>query len=76
MIEVEHRPTLELNHWPLGDFNEILDLKKFQYSFGDLWLKYLLCNRAELNFTGPYWISSGNGLVPSDNKPLPYPIAM
>ena len=29
MIEVEHRPNLELNHWPLGDFNEILDKKNF-----------------------------------------------
>ena len=39
---------------------------------------YLLWNCPQMNNNGPYWCyvnsGSGNGLVPSDNKPLPEPI--
>ena len=64
-----------LTHWPLGDLNEIWN---FQANFNDWWLRYLLQNCPQMNVTGPYWwqviIGSGNGLVPTGNKPLPEPM--
>ena len=46
--------------------------------FNDWWLRHLLWNCPNLNVTGLYWWSvnfgSGNGLVPSGNKPLPEPM--
>ena len=66
-----------LTHWPLGDLRQIYR-SNFQANFGDWWLKYLLWNCPHMDATGPYWwwvnIGSGNGLVPSGNKPLPEPM--
>ena len=46
--------------------------------FSDWWLRYLLWSCPNMNVTGLYWwsvnIGSGNGLVPSGNKPLPEPM--
>ena len=50
----------------------------FQANFSEWWLRYLLRNCPQMNATKPYWwsvnIGSGNGLVPSGNKPLPEPM--
>ena len=50
-------------------------ISKFETHFNDKYLKYFLWNCYEMNATTPYWslvnIGSGNGLVPSGNKPLP-----
>ena len=47
----------------------------FQANFSEWWLRYLLRNCPQMNATRPYWwrvnTGSGNGLVPSGNKPLP-----
>ena len=68
----------KLTHWPLGNLNEILDIK-FQTDFSDWWLRHLLWNCLNMNVTGLHWwsvnIGSGNGLVPSVNKPLPEPMS-
>ena len=49
----------------------------FQTDFSDWWLRHLLWNCSDRNVTGLHWwsvnIGSGNGLVPSGNKPLPEP---
>ena len=41
-------------------------------------MRHLLWNCPDMNVTGPHWwsvnIGSGNGLVPSHNKPLPEPM--
>ena len=64
-----------LTHWPLGDFNDILDEYNFHVNFSHWWLMYLLWNCRRVIVTGPHWwyvdIGSGNGLVLSGNKPLP-----
>ena len=73
---------LLLTHWSLGDLNEILDIKlhicNFQTDFSYRWLRHLLWNCPHMNVNGLHWwlvnISSGNGLVPSSNKPLPEPM--
>ena len=53
-------------------------ISKFQTHFNDKYLKYFLWNWYQVNVTVPYWllvnIGSGNGLVPSGNKPLPEPV--
>ena len=45
------------------------------HHFSDWWLRHILWNCPNMNVTGLHWwsvnIASGNGLVPSDNKPLP-----
>ena len=50
----------------------------FQTAFSDWWLRHLLWNCPNMNVTGLCWwsvnIGSGNGLVPSGNKPLPEPM--
>ena len=50
----------------------------FQTDFSDWWLRHLLWNCPNMNVTGLHWwsvsIGSGNGLVPSGNKPLPEPM--
>ena len=65
-----------LTYWPLGDLKEILN--NFHANFSDQWLRYLMWNCPLMNFTGLHWwsvnIGSGNGLVPSGNKPLPGPM--
>ena len=44
----------------------------------DGWLRHLLWNCPNMNVTGLHWwsvnIGSGDGLVPSGNKPLPEPM--
>ena len=44
----------------------------------DLWLGHLSWNCTDMNVIGLHWwsvnIGSGNGSVPSDNKPLPGPM--
>ena len=46
--------------------------------FSDWWLSNLLWNCPNMNVIGLDWwsvnIGSGNGLVPSGNKPLPEPM--
>ena len=48
----------------------------FQYNFSDWWLWYRLWNSQQmsLDVTDEVNISSGIGLVPSGNKPLPEPM--
>ena len=50
----------------------------FQIDFSDWWLRHLLWNCPNMNVIGLHWwsvnIGSGNGLVPSGNKPLPEPM--
>ena len=50
----------------------------FQTDFNDWWLRHHLWNCTNMNVTGLHWpsfnIGSGNGLVPSGNKPLPEPM--
>ena len=47
-------------------------------NFSGWWLRHLLWNCPNINVTGLHWspgnIGSGNGLVPSGNKPLPEPM--
>ena len=51
------------------------EISNFQANSNALWLWYLCWNSPPMTFTGPYlwWINigSGNGVVPSGNKPLP-----
>ena len=53
-------------------------ISKFQTRFIDKYLKYFLWNCYQVNATTPHWslvnIGSGNGLVPSGNKPLHEPM--
>ena len=69
---------LTLTHWPLGNLNEIFRHVIFKQDFSDWWLRHLLWNCLNMNVTGLHWWSvnfgSGNGLVPSGNKPLPEPM--
>ena len=67
------------SHWPPGDWNDILDKWGFSNIF--YWLMDLSLVKlpsAECHWSGPYWlyvyVSSGNGLVPSNNKSLPEPM--
>ena len=50
----------------------------FQMDFSHWWFMHFLWNWPNMNVTGLHWwslnIGSGNGLVPSGNKPLPEPI--
>ena len=50
----------------------------WQTHINDKYLKYFLWNCYQVNATTPHWslvnIGSGNGLVPSGNKPLPEPM--
>ena len=50
----------------------------FQTYIKDTYLEYFLWNCPLVNTTSPHWwlvnIGSGNGLVPSGNKPLPEPM--
>ena len=66
-----------LTHWPLGNFNKILNMQ-FKTDFNDWWLRHPLWNCPNMNVTELYWcsvnIGSGNGLVPSGNKPLSGPM--
>ena len=63
----------ELIHWALGDLT--FQICSFHSDFSDWWLRYLLWNCTNMHVTGLHWwsvkIGSGNGLVPSGNKPLP-----
>ena len=51
---------------------------KFQIQVNDTYLKYFLWHCYQMNATTLHWslvdIGSGNGLVPSGNKPLPEPM--
>ena len=50
----------------------------FKLIFSGWWLRYSLWNYPQVILIGTYWwqvnIGSGNGLVPSGNKPLPEPM--
>ena len=69
---------LKKTQWSLGNLNEILNMYNFQMDFSDWWLRHLLWNCPNMNVTGLHWwsvnIGSGNGLVPSGNKPVPEPM--
>ena len=75
--ETECWPGKKISHWPLGDSNTILD-RSFSSSFQWLMVEASLVRFSQMNITGHYWwkinIGSGNGLVPSGNKPLPKPV--
>ena len=63
-----------LTYWPLGDVAVIFEISNFQTPTGDKYLKHFLWNCPQLpqNLTDDKVnIGSGNGLVPSGNKPLP-----
>ena len=66
-----------LIHSPLG-MSIKFRTSHFQANFDDWWLGYFLWNRPQLKVIGPYRCcvsnGSGNGLVPSSNKPLPEPM--
>ena len=53
-------------------------ISKFQTHFNNKYHKCFLWNCFQVNATTPHWssvnIGSGNGLVPSGNKPLPEPM--
>ena len=53
-------------------------MSNFQAKFRDRWLRHLLWNCPNMKVTGLHWwsvnVGSGNGLVPSGNKPLPEPM--
>ena len=53
-------------------------MSNFQGNFIDLWPRYLFWYCPQINVIRPcqLWVNigSGNGLVPSSNKPLPEPI--
>ena len=70
-----------------GEFNSLAPGKfKWKFRYGifkriwviDGWLRHLLWKYHDMNVTGLHWwsvnIGSGNGLVPSGNKPLPEPL--
>ena len=69
--------SVSLTHWPLEDFNDILD-EWFSCNLSHWWLMCHLWNCHQMIVTGSYWwyvnIGLGNGLVPSANKPLPEPM--
>ena len=56
----------------------LIYMSGFQAIVSDWWPMYLLWNCPQVNVTGPHQkkvnIGSGNGLVPSGNKPLPEPM--
>ena len=67
-----------LTHWPLGNLNEILDMSFFKQilmisGWGISCEIALIWMSLDLN-DDQIIISSGNGLVPSGNKPLPEPM--
>ena len=76
-FDVQHRSRVGLTHCPLEKLMKHL-ITNFQANLNDSWLWYLLWNYPLINVTGLYWwwvnIGSGNGLVPSGNKPLPEPM--
>ena len=53
-------------------------MRNFQSRSSDYFPEHFQCFSLSLNGTGPYWpqvnIGSGNGLLPSGNKPLPEPM--
>ena len=61
--------------WGIWQQHQII---KFQTHFNNWYLKYSLENCYQVNATTPHWllvkIGSGNGLVPSGNKPLHEPM--
>ena len=65
--------TTSLTHWPLGDFNKILENEFFKLILvtggcdisSEISLRWTSLDLNDVN------IGAGNGLVPSGNKPLP-----
>ena len=70
-----HPHPLELDPW---EWEVCMKFKfqtcNFQTGFSDWWLRHLLWNCPNMSVTELHWwsvnIGSGNGLVPSGNKPL------
>ena len=66
----------QLTHWLLKDVEVILRI--FQTWYMNWYREHFLSKQSLVSATGPYWwavsIGSGNGLVPSGNKPLPDPM--
>ena len=66
----------ELTHWPLG--NEAVTLNWWFSNSCQGYIEHFVWNCPQVNATGLHWwyvnIGSGNGLVPSGNKPLPEPM--
>ena len=54
------------------------EISKLQTHYNEKFLKYFLWNFYQIYATTPHWslvnIDSGNGFVPSGNKPLPEPM--
>ena len=71
-------PILPLNSLAPGGIWLQSQINKFQTHFNDKYLKYFLWNCYQVNATIHHWslihTGSGNGLVPSGNKPLPEPV--
>ena len=63
--------NVDLTHWPLGEFTEILIDSIFQVNFSAWWLWYLLWNCWTVLMT-THWFRWW--LLPSVNKPLPKPV--
>ena len=64
----------QVTHWPLQSWIMVVNFKLISR----IDIKHLLWNCCKNDATRPHWwlvnIVSGNGLVPSGNKPLPGPI--
>ena len=64
----------------LGPWDILMKFSRcnFQTDFDDWWWRLFFWNCPNINVTGLHWwsvnIGSGNGLVPSGNKPLPEPM--
>ena len=71
-------PSWFRRRWVIYIYSLQSQISKFQTRFNDKYLKYFLWNCYQMNGTIPHWsfvnIGSGNGLVPSGNKPLPEPV--
>ena len=69
---VDRKQTHELTRWSLGHLDVILKMQ-FLVLLISIFKSY-----TQMNAKGPYWwkvnIGSGNGMMPSDNKPFPEPM--
>ena len=67
-----------LTHCPLEDMIIWSGISNFQTNIKGRYLGHFLWNCPQVKATRPFWwlinIGSGNGLMPSGNKPLPEPM--
>ena len=67
------KPNTTLTHWPLGEL-AILSTIQFSNSWYKIVATRWFTQCSQVNITEPTNENSGNGLVPSGNKPLPEPM--